>query len=491
MSVELSSGLDIWPILSSFKMNWTESNGILYYYILNSLMKNTVGQIVDNTCGLVSFSHNQIILAKLFSVFLSVLSCFLVYKICKKVGNRTIGIYAAFLLAIHCGNLCVSDYIRFYSLNTFFCCLSTFILLYLDFDKDISRYIKALYIMSLLACTSSMMCSSLLFLGHAVYCIIKFKCSKRVLTFFSIAALLHGLFFSALWLNDLNALDRKAGYVALFVHNQWLYLLFYCMGFGIIDVESPNSKFFGHLSDLFWIKFFLCLSVVFFILVVMRIIRYCGYDFSLFCKFLKLRVNKNNLYQKTNDILLLSLSLLIFPLAMMLLIYPFSNIINYGNTSYLHPVFAIFLAYFMYSANRYIRWVFLTIVLLSLPFSLFRLSSPVILLTLKHENSCYIMKNFGSDLIVMSSDGYLTFYKEKIKKTFIIQCFSENGEIDRGAEEYICNLVSDSPVQFWLPYSKFDKKYSHKMLLSFLYNIMRRTGKKQNVVYLRINSDFY
>lgn len=488
MSLELSNGVGFLSLLAAPVAKWTESNGVLYYYVLNLLMNNALAGniIVDGQHSLVSLSHNQIILAKMLSVISSLLSCCLVYKICKKLGNRTAGIYAAFLLGIHCGNICISDYIRFYSFNTFFCCLSTYLLLCLQFNKNISIYVKILYVLSLLACTSSMMCSSFLIISHFVYCIIKYNCKKKVFKFFSMAAFWQGIYFCLLWIRDSNALERKSVYYSL--SDQWINILSYSLGVGIINNKSLLRVFFEHINGMYYKTIFLCLFANFLILIVLQIIRCCGNDCFLFFNELKTNAGEKNLYRKDNDILLLSLSLLILPSAIMLLIYPFTNIINYGNTSFLHPGIVLFLAYFMYSAKKYIRWSFLILVLALFPFSLVCfLNHDLIMLKWEHGNNCYIVNNFSSDKVILSSDGKVTVFTEKDNNCYVFHYDFENrqsnsGRNNRDIEEYVCNLVSNSPVQFWFSYDKSSNSSSYDFLKYWLFNISRRVDKNPNIM---------
>ncbi len=488
MSFELCRDVDILSIFAYQSDHWTESNGIFYYYILKLFSQsNFVGHFVtDNNGSLDYFGRNQIIYAKMLSVIMSFLSCCLIYKICKKVGNRCIGIYAVFLFAIHSGNICISDYIRFYSFNTFFCCLSTYLLLYLNFDKKISIYVKILYVLSLFACTSSMMCSSFLFIGHFVFCISKYGCKKKVLKFLFQAAFLHGIFFGYLWLKDIDALSRKTGYLDLFESYRWLYTLFYNIGFGVTCHGSMPTQFYGsNINFDIFINIYICLSVVFLLLIVLLIFRYYNSNGLLLPNSLK----QNGLYNKTDDLLLLSLALLIFPSAMMLVIYPYSNIINYGNISFLQPNFVIFLAYFMYSAKKHCRWLFLLIILLSLPFSLATLSDTSILYTWQRENFSCLIKNFDNNMVISSDYRYITVYLAENKFYYIFGLERSDHDSKEVMENDICSYINNKQVQFWLSYSKTDKRYSDELTQSSLFNISKRVKKNPSIGTICINSD--
>ena len=492
MSVEFSSKTDFSSIFNSYNVDDIESNGILYYCILNLFVKNNaVGNIViDNDYALTAINIESILFLKVISVIASLLSCCLVYKICKKIGNSTVGIYAAFFFAIHIGNICVSDYIRFYSLNTFFCCLSTLILLNLDFDNKISIYMIISYVLSLFACTASMMCSAFLAIGHFGFCIIKYSCKNKVLKIFSSVACLHGIFFGFLWLRDIGALERKAGYLDLVEF--WLELLFYNIGFGPIEKNSMMTNFYGANYEELLLNVFSFLAIGFFILLVMHIIQYCSHDSFFIFNNLRHKSGNKSMGKNSKYILLLSLSLLVFPSAGMLLLNYYEKIFNYGNTSFLHLGFVIFLAYFMYSAKRYIRWVFLIMVLASLPFSLSCISSPVILLTWEHENSCYLIKNFDCNMGILSCDGYFTVYQKENKKCFIFRYdVKKDRQINSEIEDYICSLLNKEPFQMWFSYSKFGETSLNELFQSSLFNISKRVKDNPSIVTICINSDMY
>lgn len=115
--------------------NLLAGNG-LQYIILNANYRNTAMVLYPLICAIIYyFTNHSFLIVKIFQVVLSLITCFLIYKIAKELAGEKIGLVALALISFHPALIVYSVRLHPLVLDTFLFTLFIY-LLFCFFDKN-------------------------------------------------------------------------------------------------------------------------------------------------------------------------------------------------------------------------------------------------------------------------------------------------------------------------------------------------------------------